>query len=129
MTLKARVALTKKLKKGECVGYGCTFKAPCDMMIATVTVGYGDGYPRSLSGGKQSLLIHGKRAKIIGRICMDSLTVDITGIEEVKTGDEAVLIGRDGDMQISAEEVANAAGTITNELLCRLGSRLGHVVT
>ena len=56
-------------------------------------------------------------------------TVDITGIEEVKTGDEAVLIGRDGDMQISAEEVANAAGTITNELLCRLGSRLGHVVT
>ncbi len=129
LTLKARVALTKKLKKGECVGYGCTFKAPCDMMIATVTVGYGDGYPRSLSGGKQSLLIHGKRAKIIGRICMDSLTVDITGIEEVKTGDEAVLIGRDGDMQINAEEVANAAGTITNELLCRLGSRLGHVVT
>ena len=129
LTLKARVALTKKLRKGETLGYGCTFQASCDMMIATVTIGYGDGYPRSLSGGKQSVLIHGKRAKIIGRICMDSLTVDITGIENVRPGDEAVLIGRDRDMRISAEEVADAAGTITNELLCRLGSRLGHIVT
>lgn len=129
LTLKARVALTKNLKKGECIGYGCTFKAPCDMMTATVTIGYGDGYPRNLSGGKQSLLIHGRRAKIIGRICMDSLMVDITGIEDVQPGDEVVLIGRDKDMRISAEEVAESAGTITNELLCRLGSRLGHIVT
>lgn len=129
LTLKARVALIKSLRKGECIGYGCTFQASCDMQIAVITIGYGDGYPRSLSGGKQSLLIHGKRAKIIGRICMDSLMADITDIADVKPGDEAVLIGRDRDMRISAEEVAFAAGTITNELLCRLGSRLGHIVT
>lgn len=129
LTLKARVALTRSLKKGESLGYGCTFRAPCDMMIAAVTIGYGDGYPRSLSGGKQRVLIKGKPAKIIGRICMDQLTVDITGIDGVRPGDEVVLIGRDGDMCISAEEVADAAGTITNELLCRMGSRLGHIVT
>lgn len=129
LTLKARVALIKSLKKGECIGYGCTFKASCDMQIAVITIGYGDGYPRSLSGKKQSLLLHGKRARIIGRICMDSLMADITDIADVKPGDEAVLIGRNRDMRISAEEVAFAAGTITNELLCRLGSRLGHIVT
>lgn len=127
LTLKARVALVRNLKKGECVGYGCTFRAPYDMMIGAITIGYGDGYPRNLSKGKGCVLIGGKKAPIIGRICMDQLTVDLTGIENVIPGDEAVLIGQMGRSAISAEEVAKAAGTITNELLCRMGSRLGHI--
>lgn len=128
LTLKARVALVRKLNKGECVGYGCTFRAPYDMMIAAVTIGYGDGYPRNLSEGKGWVLVGGKKAPIIGRICMDQLTVDLTGIEDVYPGDEVILIGEAGRAGISAEEVAAAAGTITNELLCRMGSRLGHIV-
>lgn len=127
LTLKARVALVRKLKKGDRVGYGCTFEAPCDMVAAAVTIGYGDGYPRSLSCGKGYVLVRGKKAPVIGRICMDQLTVDITGIEGVCPGDEVTLIGKDGEACIRAEEVAAAAGTITNELLCRLGSRLGHI--
>ena len=126
LTLKARVALIRSLKKEESVGYGCTFQAPCDMTVAAVTIGYGDGYPRSLSGRKQNVLIHGRRAEVIGRICMDQLMVDITGIDGVAQGDEVILIGRDQNERISAEEVADNAGTITNELLCRLGSRLGR---
>jgi len=128
LTLKARVALVRKLNKGEYVGYGCTFRAPYDMMIAAVTIGYGDGYPRNLSQGKGCVLIGGKKAPVIGRICMDQLTVDLTGIENVKPGDEVVLIGKMGRAVIRAEDVAKAAGTITNELLCRMGSRLGHIV-
>lgn len=127
LTLKARVALVRNLNKGECVGYGCTFEAPYDMMIAAVTIGYGDGYPRNLSKGKGCVLIKGKRAPVIGRICMDQLTVDLTGIENVNPGDEVILIGEMGRACISAEEVAEAAGTITNELLSRMGSRLGHI--
>lgn len=128
LTLKARVALVKNLKKSECIGYGCTFTAPWDMKIAAVTIGYGDGYPRILSGRKQSVLIHGKKAQIIGRICMDSLMIDVTGIDDVTPGDEVILIGGNGNERISAEEVAHGAGTITNELLCRLGSRLGRIL-
>lgn len=129
LTLKARIALVRKLKKGDFVGYGCTFKAPCDMMMAAVTIGYGDGYPRTLSGGKGYVLVKGQKAPIIGRICMDQMTVDVTGIDGVCPGDEVILIGEDGGACIRAEEVAQAAGTIANELLCRLGSRLGHVTS
>lgn len=124
LTLKARVALVRTLKKGESLGYGCDFLASGDTRVAVVTIGYGDGYPRSLSGKNQDVLIHGERAKIIGRICMDQLMADITGIDGVRPGDEVTLIGRDGAERISAEEVADHAGTITNELLSRLGSRL-----
>lgn len=127
LSLKARVAQVKQLLEGESVGYGCSFKAPCDMLLAAVTIGYADGYPRNLSG-KGVVLIRGKRAPVIGRICMDQLTVDISGIEGVRAGDEVTLIGRDGEAVISAEEVAALSGTITNELLSRMGARLGRIV-
>lgn len=129
LSLKAKVSLVRKLKEGECIGYGCTFQAPRDMLVAAVTIGYGDGYPRNLSGQKADVLVKGRRAKIIGRICMDQLTIDITDIEGVRPGDVVTLIGRDGDESITAEEVADIGGTITNELLCRMGSRLGYIVT
>lgn len=129
LSLKARVALVRKLEAGECIGYGCTFRAPRNMTVAAVTIGYGDGYPRNISGQKADVLVKGRRAEIIGRICMDQLTIDVTDIEGVKPGDVVTLIGRDGNESITAEEVADIGGTITNELLCRMGSRLGHIIT
>ncbi|MPN34879.1 Alanine racemase 1 [bioreactor metagenome] len=86
-----------------------------------------DGVSRSLSAGKGSVLIKGRRAPIAGRICMDQLMVDVTGIPDVKRGDVVTLIGRDGSEEIRAEQAAADAGTITNELLGRLGSRLERV--
>lgn len=126
LTLKARVSVIRQVKTGECIGYGCTYQADHDITAATVTIGYGDGYPRNLSG-KGQVIIKGKRAPILGRISMDQLTVDVSDIEGVMPGDEVVLIGKDGDEFLSAAEVSEVAETISNELLCRLGSRLGHV--
>lgn len=87
-------------------------------------IGYADGIPRCLSGGKLRALVRGQYAQGIGRVCMDQLMLDVTGIDGVEVGDEAVFIGRQGDRVIYAEEVAQNAGTITNELLSRLGARV-----
>lgn len=128
LSLKARVASVRDLHKYEPAGYGRAFTALTEMKIATITIGYADGLPRNLSGGAGTVLIRGQRAPVIGRICMDQTIVDVTGIPEVKAGDTAVLIGRSGSMQISAAEVAEEAGTITNEILSRLGKRLRRKV-
>ena len=93
------------------------------MTIAVIPVGYADGYPRALSN-QGHVLIRGRRAPIIGRICMDQLTVDISDIPEAGDGDTVTLMGRDGQEEITAEDLAALAGTITNELLCRLGPRI-----
>lgn len=127
LSLKARIGLIREIEAGETVSYGRTFTAERDSRIAILPIGYADGLPRNLSCGKGSVLIHGKRMPIVGRICMDQLAVDITGEEGIKPGDEAVLIGRDGLEEISAEELAYLADTITNELLSRLGPRLKRV--
>lgn len=127
LSLKARVGLIREIEAGETVSYGRTFTAERDSRIAILPIGYADGLPRNLSCGKGSVLIHGKRMPIVGRICMDQLAVDITGEDGIKPGDEAVLIGRDGLEEISAEELAYQADTITNELLSRLGPRLKRV--
>lgn len=127
LSLKARVGLIREIQAGETVSYGRTFTAERDSRIAILPIGYADGLPRNLSGGKGSVLIHGKKMPIVGRICMDQLAVDITGEEGIKPGDEAILIGRDGLEEISAAELAYQADTITNELLSRLGSRLKRV--
>lgn len=128
LSLKARVASVKTLYKGESAGYGLAFTARHDMQVATVAIGYADGLPRSLSGGVGSFLLHGSRAPVIGRICMDQTIVDVSGIEGVKAGDEAVIIGRCGGLEISAADMAKQAGTITNEILSRMGARLGRTV-
>lgn len=127
LSLKARVGLIREIEAGETVSYGRTFTAERHSRIAILPIGYGDGLPRNLSCGKGRVLIGGKRLPIVGRICMDQLAVDITGEEGIKAGDEAVLIGRDGLEEISAEELAGLADTITNELLSRLGARLKRV--
>lgn len=124
LSWKARVAVVKELLPGESAGYGLTFTADSPMKIATLSVGYGDGLPRSLSGGVGSVLIRGQRASIIGRICMDQTIVDVTNIPLVRAGDEAVLIGSSGKDTITACDLAKQAGTITNEILSRLGARM-----
>ena len=128
LSLKARIAVVKDLYQGESVGYGLDYTADKDRRIAVLSIGYADGLPRSLSGGRGRVLIHGQCAPVIGRICMDQTIVDITGIEGVKAGESAVLIGRSGKEEITAYELAEGAGTITNEILSRLGERLERVV-
>lgn len=127
LSLKARVALTKGLYAGEGAGYDLQYVAGDDRKIAVLSIGYADGLPRALSCGRGKVLIHGCEAPIIGRICMDQMLVDVTDIPEVTSGDVAVLIGKSGRRKISAYDIAEESGTITNEVLSRLGSRLGRV--
>ena len=124
LSIKARVALVKDLFQGEAAGYGLQFVASQDTRIAVVAIGYGDGIPRSLSFGIGSVLIQGIKAPIVGRICMDQMLVDISNIPNVKAGDVAVIIGQSGDEKITACDLAEQTGTISNEILSRLGERL-----
>lgn len=126
LTLKARVAQVKKIHKGEFVSYGRTFEAGGDMELATVAIGYADGYPRALSG-KGELLINGRRAKIVGRVCMDQLMCDVTGLD-VKAGDVVTLIGTDGDECITADEIASLCSTIGYEIVCGISKRVPRVI-
>lgn len=123
-SLKSRVILLRKVKKGDSVGYGRAFIAGRDSTIAILPIGYADGIPRSLSCGRGYVLINGRRAYIVGKICMDQLTVDVTDIPYVKEGMTATLIGKDGNEEIQASATAGASDSITNELLSRMGTRL-----
>ena len=127
MSLKARIATVRTLYQGESAGYGIQFTAKHDMRIATLAIGYADGLPRTLSSGVGSVLVDGQRAPVVGRICMDQTTVDVSGILHVQAGDEAVLIGHSGSQEISVCDIAAQAGTITNEILSRMGARLERV--
>ena len=127
LSLKARVVLIRMVARGEHIGYGSAPIAKRDTRIAVLPIGYADGLPRSLGNDHGCVLLHGRRAPIISSVCMDQLMVDITDIPGVKRGDIATLIGRDGGEEILAEDVAASAGTITNEILSRLGTRLERV--
>ncbi len=124
---RAHVIHINKAEPGRGVSYGAAYKTHKEVTkIATVSVGYDDGYPRSLSS-KGEVLIKGRRAPIIGRVCMDQIMVDITDIQDVNIEDTVTLIGRDGDEFISVEEVAEAAGSFNYEMLCRIGKRVKRV--
>ncbi len=123
MDWKAGISFIKEIPAGSFVSYGRTYCAPETLRVATVTCGYGDGYHRA-AGREGYVLIHGQRAKILGRICMDQMMVNVSGIDDVKSGDEAVLIGKSGDERISAEDIADWAGTISYEILLSAGSRV-----
>lgn len=129
LSVKARVALTKDLYAGEAAGYGLQYVADSRRKIAVLPIGYADGIPRALSCGHGKVLINGKEAPIIGRICMDQMLVDITEIPNVKSGDVVVLIGKSGQYEITVYDLAEESGTITNELLSRLGIRLNRIST
>lgn len=127
MTLKANVILVKDVEQDTCISYGRTFKTTRPSRIATIPIGYADGYTRLLSN-KGRVLIHGRSAPIAGRICMDQCMVDVTDLGvEVKTGDEAVLFGRQGEAFISVEELAADIGTISYEVVCIIGKRIPRV--
>lgn len=124
LSLKAKVVLVRTVCAGEGVGYGRTFITERDSVIAIVSIGYADGFPRNLSNQGAEVLINGSRAPVIGRICMDQLAVDVTDIPGVAVGSGVTLIGRDGDEEITAPMTAQYSGSITNELLSRMGRRL-----
>lgn len=123
LSLRARVACVRTLRPGDRAGYGLAFQAERETRLAVLTIGYADGLPRALSQQGGRVLLRGRSCPMAGRMCMDQLLVDVTGLPDVEPGDVATLIGRDGGLEIPAEEVAERCGTITNELLSRLGPR------
>jgi alanine racemase len=125
-SLKTQIGTVKLVEAGEPVGYGCTWRAPHDSCIAVLPLGYADGYPRTLSSNAE-VLISGRRCPVVGRISMDAITVDATDADSVGVGDEAVLIGAQGDERITIEELARRAGTIGEEITSRLSRRLPRV--
>lgn len=127
LEMKTHIIHLKELEAGMGVSYGATFVTKKKTKVATIPVGYGDGYRRSLSN-RGSVLIGGKRAPILGRICMDQFMVDVTDIPNVQVGDMVTLIGRDGDEHITVEEMAELAGeTFNYEIVCDLGKRIPRV--
>lgn len=121
LSLKARVEQVRSVKAGEGLGYGLAYTAPRKSRIAVLPIGYGDGFPRAAEGA--CALINGSRAPVVGRVCMDQLFVDVTDCGEVRPGDTVTLIGPG----LPCEELAEACGTISNEILSRLGKRLPKV--
>jgi len=121
MTLQTEVIAVKDVREGETVGYGGAWRAARDSRMAVVAAGYGDGYPRSVESGTP-LLVNGRRAPIVGRVSMDMITVDVTDLPGVATGDPVVLWGEG----VPVEEIARHAGTIPYELICGVSQRVQH---
>ncbi len=124
----SRISCVKTLPAGREISYGGTYVTDKPTVVATVPVGYADGYRRSLSG-KFYVLIHGKRAPILGRICMDQMMVDVTDIPDVKKGDKVVLVGQDGDEIITMEAIAEAADSFNYEFVCGISRRVPRIYT
>jgi alanine racemase len=125
LSLTSRIVAVKGVRTGEGVGYGLTWSAPDPRTIAIVPAGYADGLD-TRAAGRASVLIRGRRAPIVGSVCMDMIMVDVTG-QDVSPGDDVTLIGAQGDEEITAREIAAAIGSIPWEVLCRLGSRVERV--
>lgn len=126
-TVRARIVLVKTVPPGATVGYGATYMAQREERWGTLAIGYGDGLPRALARGGGSALVRGRRVPIIGRISMDMTTVDLTEVPEAEPGEVVTLIGRDGDAEITLDEVAAQCGTISYEILTGLTPRLPRV--
>jgi alanine racemase len=121
-----RIARLKKLRPGDQVGYGTTWTAERSSILATLPVGYADGYDRLLSN-RGEVLIRGRRAKVVGRVSMDLVTVDVTDVPDVSAGDEVILLGSDGNDEISAEQHAAWTNTIPYEVFCRISARVPRI--
>ena len=126
MEWKSVVSMVKLVHPGETIGYGRTFTVEKEMKIATIPTGYADGYNRALSN-KGYVLINGKKAPIVGRVCMDQFMVDVTDIPDVRAYDEVVLIGKSGDEMLTADDMAQMLGTIGYEVVCDVGKRVQRV--
>ncbi|MFQ5848503.1 MAG: alanine racemase [Candidatus Methylomirabilales bacterium] len=123
LTFKTSIAQIKQMPKGTTVSYGCTYEAPRDILVATLPVGYADGYNRLLSN-RGEVLLRGERAPVIGQVCMDMIMVDVTDVGGVREGEEAVLLGCQGDETLFADEWAARLGTIPYEVLCNISKRV-----
>jgi alanine racemase len=126
LSLKTRIVYLKELPAGQSISYGRTYVTDKLTKVATLAVGYGHGYSRKLSN-KGEVLIRGKRVKIIGTICMDQCLCDVTHLPDVSIGDEVVLIGRQGEHEITADEIANKIGTISYEVLCGINANVKRI--
>jgi alanine racemase len=127
MTWKTRICLVREVPKGTSISYGRTFIAPRRMRVATLAAGYADGYPWHLSNRGAAMLVRGKRCPLLGRVTMDLMVIDVSGLDGVQVGDEVVLMGRDGSEEISCAELSERAGTITWEIVTRIGARVRRV--
>ena len=125
LTFKSRVVLVKKMPPHSSISYGCTYHTTGEELIATVPVGYADGYSRLLSN-KGSVLVRGSKAPVVGRICMDHLMIDVTNIPGVQLNDEVVIYGRQGEAEIKIEDAAALIGTVNYELLCAVDKRVSR---
>lgn len=128
LELISHISFVKEVEAGTSISYGGTFVAPKKMRVATIPVGYGDGYPRSLSN-KADVLIRGKRARILGRVCMDQFMVDVTDIPKATFMDQVILVGDDGEEHISVEELSELSGRFPYEFVCCLSKRIPRVYT
>ena len=126
MSLYSHIVHVKEVPEGVTVGYGATYVTERPTRIATVPVGYADGYPRSLSN-RAFVLIHGRRVPIIGRVCMDQFMVDVTDMPQVSVGDVVTLIGQDGEETLSVEEISEMAGSFNYEFVCDVSRRVPRV--
>jgi alanine racemase len=126
MSLRSRIMLLKDVGKGEKLGYGCSFETSRASLIATIPIGYDDGYRRALSN-RGRVIVRGRFAPVVGRVSMDLTLIDVTDVPGVSLDDQVILIGRDGELSITAEEVAETAGTISYEIACGLSSRVPRI--
>jgi alanine racemase len=127
MTWKTRISLVRDIPKGSSISYGRTFTTRRKMRVATLSAGYADGYPWQLSNRDAAVLVRGRRCDILGRVTMDLMMIDVSKIDNAQVGDEVVLMGRDGNEEISCAELAKKAGTITWEITTRIGTRVRRV--
>ena len=126
MSLRSRVMLLKTIAPGEKVGYGCTFEAARESLIATLPIGYDDGYRRALSNLGR-VIVRGRFAPVVGRVSMDLTLIDVTDVPGVSVDDEVTLLGQAGDLAITAEEIAETVGTISYEITCGVSSRVPRI--
>jgi alanine racemase len=127
LTWKTRIALIRDMPEGHGISYGRTFITPRPMRVATLSAGYADGYPRHLSNCDAAVLVRGQRCALLGRVTMDLMMIDVSHIDGATVGDEAVLLGRQGDQEVSATELADRAQTISWEITTRIGARVRRV--
>ena len=126
LTLKTTISHVKEVEENTSISYGRTFKTNKRSIIATLPIGYADGYSRLLSG-KAKVIVNGKFANVVGRVCMDQCMIDVTDIGDVKVGDEVILLGEEGDLKFNADDFAKIMGTINYEIICMLKQRVPRV--
>jgi alanine racemase len=126
MSLRSRIMLLKTVARGEKLGYGCSFETSRESLIATIPIGYDDGYPRTLSN-RGRVIVSGKFAPVVGRVSMDLTLVDVTEVPGVSLNDQVTLLGQHGEVSITAEEIAKTAGTISYEISCGISSRVPRI--